>query len=143
MRYVTYAGATLTAKAFDSVTPGLGMWLVTIAVWLFAISTIISWSYYGEQAIVYLAGTGAVMPYRLVYCVLTITATLGFITTPDELDNFAGFGTGVVMFGNIPIMLFFGYQAMRAYKAYIARLERGEMKPDHDARSLQVLMRRD
>ena len=141
--YVTYAGATLTAKAFDSVTPGLGMWLVTIAVWLFAISTIISWSYYGEQAIVYLAGTGAVMPYRLVYCVLTITATLGFITTPDELDNFAGFGTGVVMFGNIPIMLFFGYQAMRAYKAYIARLERGEMKPDHDARSLQVLMRRD
>ena len=141
--YVTYAGSTLTAKAFDTVKPGLGMWLITIAVWLFAISTIISWSYYGEQAIVYLAGTRAVTPYRLVYCVLTIVATLGFITTPNELDNFAGFGTGVVMFGNIPIMLFFGYQAMRAYKEYVARLDRGEMKPDHDARSLQELMRRD
>ena len=50
--YETLVGATLTARAFDSVTPGLGKWLVTLASWLFAISTMISWSYYGEQGMV-------------------------------------------------------------------------------------------
>ena len=44
-------GATLTARAFDKVTPGLGKWLVTVASWLFAISTMISWSYYGSGTI--------------------------------------------------------------------------------------------
>ena len=43
--YQDHVGATLTAKAFDSVTPGLGKWLITIASWLFAISTIIAWGY--------------------------------------------------------------------------------------------------
>ena len=34
--YGSYVGATLTALAFDTVQPGLGKWLVTIASWLFA-----------------------------------------------------------------------------------------------------------
>ena len=46
--YEDHVGATLTAKAFDSVMPGLGKWLITLASWLFAISTIIAWGYYGE-----------------------------------------------------------------------------------------------
>ena len=54
--FLNYKGATLTAKAFDSVTDGLGMWLVTLAAWLFAISTMISWSYYGEQGLWMIAG---------------------------------------------------------------------------------------
>ena len=37
--YLSYVGATLTAKAFDTVVPGLGQWLLTLSVWLFAIST--------------------------------------------------------------------------------------------------------
>jgi alanine or glycine:cation symporter, AGCS family len=49
--YVDYAGPSLTAHAFDRVTPGLGKYLVPIAAWLFALSTMISWSYYGEQGV--------------------------------------------------------------------------------------------
>ena len=49
-----YKGSTLTAHAFDRVYPELGKYLITIAVWLFAISTMISWSYYGEQGMVFL-----------------------------------------------------------------------------------------
>ncbi|MCA1798350.1 MAG: amino acid carrier protein [Xanthomonadaceae bacterium] len=139
--YVTYAGATLTAKAFDVAKPGLGMWMVTIAAWLFAVSTMISWSYYGEQAMIYLGGEKSVTPYKFVYCLLIIVATLGFITTPTELDNLAGLGTGVTLFLNIPITLFFAYQAMRVYKNYVARLKSGEMLPDHESRSWRDLMR--
>ena len=138
--YRTYVGATLTAKAFDSVTPGLGKWLVSIAAWLFAISTMISWSYYGEQGMVYLAGDKAVLPYKLVYCLLIIVATLGFIKTDADLDNITGVGTAVMLFANIPICWFFGYQAMRAYKDYIARLKSGRMGPDHPPPHLDDLL---
>ena len=140
--YVTYNGATLTAKAFDAAIPGLGMWLVTIAAWLFAVSTMISWSYYGEQGMVYLAGEKSLVPYKLVFCALIIVATAGFLTTDTELDNLTGFGTGVMLFANVPIMLFFGYQAMRVYHDYIRRLKSGEMDAEqHEARKLDELMR--
>ncbi|MCH7820411.1 MAG: alanine:cation symporter family protein [Proteobacteria bacterium] len=138
--YRVYIGATLTAKAFDSVTPGLGKWLVTIAAWLFAISTMISWSYYGEQGMVFLAGEKSVLSYKVVYCVLIIIATLGFVKTDADLDNITGIGTALMLFANIPICWFFGYQAMRAYKDYIARLKSGRMGPGHPPPNLDDLL---
>ncbi|MEL6869995.1 MAG: amino acid carrier protein [Pseudomonadota bacterium] len=125
--YSSYVGATMTAKAFDSVQPGLGKWLVTLASWLFAISTMISWSYYGEQGMVYLAGEKSVLFYKLVYCSLIVIATLGLIETDVDLDNMTGVGTGVMLFANVPITLLLGYQAMNAYKRYIARLKAGDV----------------
>ncbi|MFM1891010.1 MAG: hypothetical protein RLZ44_87 [Pseudomonadota bacterium] len=138
--YANYVGATLTAKAFDSAAPGLGKWLVTIAAWLFAVSTMISWSYYGEQGMVYLAGERSVLPYKVVYCALIVVATMGFLKTDAELDNLTGIGTGVMLFANIPIMLFFGSQAMRAYHNYVERLRAGQMGPDHPKPSLEDLV---
>ena len=138
--YRVYIGATLTAKAFDSVTPGLGKWLVSIAAWLFAISTMISWSYYGEQGVVFLAGEKPVLAYKVVYCALIIVATLGFVKSDTDLDNITGIGTAVMLFANIPICWFFGYQAMRAYKDYIARLKSGRLGPGHPAPNLDDLL---
>jgi AGCS family alanine or glycine:cation symporter len=138
--FVSYVGATLTAKAFDTVVPGLGKWLVTLAVWLFAISTCISWSYYGEQSVIFLGGEKAVMPYKLIFCALTIVATMDFIKTDAQLDNLTGFGTGVMLFVNVPIMWLLGSQAMLAYKDYIARLKSGRMGPEHKPPSLEDLM---
>ncbi|MGI9237040.1 MAG: alanine/glycine:cation symporter family protein [Woeseiaceae bacterium] len=138
--YRSYVGATLTAKAFDSVAPGLGKWLVTIAAWLFAISTMISWSYYGEQALIFLAGEKAVLAYRIVYCCLIIIATLGLVRTAADLDNVIGVGTGVMMFANLPICWLFGYQAMRAYKDYVGRLKAGRMGADHPPPPLDDLL---
>jgi AGCS family alanine or glycine:cation symporter len=130
--YLSYVGATLTAKAFDTVVPGLGKWLITLSVWLFAISTMIAYSYYGEQAMVYLAGEKSVIPYKIVYCLLAVIATAGFLQTDAQLDNLTGFGTGVMLFVNVPIMWIFGSQAMRAYKDYVQRLDAGRMGPGHE-----------
>jgi alanine or glycine:cation symporter, AGCS family len=131
--YGDYVGAALTGHAFDRVMPGLGMWLVTFACWLFAVSTIISWSYYGEQGMVYLVGEDSVLPYKLVYCGLIIVSTLGFIRTDEQLDEWTALGTGVMLFANIPIMLIFGRQTMNAYHHYIHRLKTGQMEPPHKA----------
>jgi AGCS family alanine or glycine:cation symporter len=138
--YASYVGATLTAKAFDTVIPGLGKWLVTIAVWLFALSTLISWSYYGEQGVVYLAGDRAVLPYKIIFCSLTIVATMGFFETDAQLDNLTGTGTGVMLFVNVPIMWFLGRQAMLSYKDYFRRLKSGRMGPEHSPPSIEDLI---
>ncbi|MFT5500906.1 MAG: AGCS family alanine or glycine:cation symporter [Woeseiaceae bacterium] len=138
--YQDYVGATLTAKAFDSVTPGLGKWLITIASWLFAISTIIAWGYYGEQGAIYMWGSKSALPYRLIYCSLTFVATLGHIKTSADLDNMTGIGLGVIIYANLPICWIFGYQAMRAYKDYIKRLDEGRMGPDHPPPSIEDLI---
>ena len=138
--FIGYVGATLTAKAFDTVTPGLGKYLVTLAVWLFAMSTIISSAYYGEQAMVFLAGDRLVVPYKWIYCTLTAVATVGLIKTDAQLDNVIGVGTGVMMLGNLPILWLFGYQAMRAYKDYIVRLKNGQMGPGHTPPSMEDLV---
>jgi len=127
--YQDHVGATLTAKAFDSVAPGLGKWLITIASWLFAVSTIIAWGYYGEQGVVYMWGNKSALPYRLFYCSMIVVATLGHIKTSTDLDNLTGIGLGVIIYANLPICWIFGYQAMRAYRDYVKRLKDGDMGP--------------
>ena len=58
----------LTARAFSSSFLGsYGEYLVTIGLVLFAFSTALAWSYYGDRAVVYLVGTRWIMPYRLLY----------------------------------------------------------------------------
>lgn len=133
--YTTYAAAALTSYAFDRVLPGLGGILVPIVAWLFAISTMISWSYYGEQGVIYLFGQRSVLPYKIIYCLLIVVACSGILKTAAELDNLTGVGTGVMLFANIPIMLIFGSQTMKAYKAYMAKLKAGKFK-EHSAGSI-------
>lgn len=138
--YKTFVGATLTAKALDTAAAGLGKWLITVASWLFGISTIIAWAYYGEQGINYLAGERGILPFKVVYCLLIVVAALGHIQTGADLDNLTGVGLGVLMWGNLPIIWIFGYQAMRAYREYIGRLKAGQMGPDHPAPGLDDLL---
>ena len=124
--YIDYVGATLTAAAFDKVIPGLGKWLVTLASWLFAISTMISWSYYGEKGVVFLFGNRGIILYKIAFCVLAVLATSGFIRTDAELNMFANLGTGFCIIANLPIIWLFGHQAMKEYKDYIKKLNAGE-----------------
>jgi AGCS family alanine or glycine:cation symporter len=138
--YVSYVGATLTAYAFDTLVPGLGKWLVTLSVWLFAISTMISYSYYGEQAMVFLAGDRSVFVYKVIYCLAAVVATAGLFQTDAQLDNLTGLGTGVMLFVNVPMLWIMGAQAMRAYKDYIKRLDEGRMGPGHEPPSLEDLI---
>lgn len=121
--YADYVAATLTSYAFNSVAPGLGTWLITLAAWLFALSTMISWSYYGEQGIVYLFGERAVLPYKLIYCGLVVAACSGLVKTTTELSNLTDLGTGVMLWANIPIMLLFAPRAMGAWHDYFKRMK--------------------
>jgi AGCS family alanine or glycine:cation symporter len=63
------SSTALTAAAFNSVIP-YGGWIIALASFLFGYTTLIGWSYYGEQCIEYFAGVKVKRPYRLVYIAL-------------------------------------------------------------------------
>ena len=69
--------AELTSKAFGSgVLGNYGEYIVAIGLLLFAFSTAIAWSYYGDRSTAYIFGEGAVSWYRLIYVVCFIAAAV-------------------------------------------------------------------
>ncbi len=60
------SSTALTAAAFNAVIP-YGGWIIAIASFLFGYTTLIGWSYYGEQCLEYFAGVKIKKPYRLIY----------------------------------------------------------------------------
>lgn len=67
-----FTGAALTAHAFSLDLGTGGSWVVGFGLVLFAFSTIIAWSYYGDRSAKFLFGERAVMPYRVIYTLVVI-----------------------------------------------------------------------
>ncbi len=80
-------GVELTATAFDSVIPHFSI-VLTIAVILFAFSSMISWSYYGMQGWIYLFGRGKVteLVYKLLFCIFI---WVGSVISLGSVINFS------------------------------------------------------
>ena len=71
------SGATLTSSAFAAAMPGVGNYIVVFSLAVFAFTTTLGWSFYGERCVVYLFGPGAVKPYRVLWILaLPVGATL-------------------------------------------------------------------
>ena len=73
-------GAELTQLAFQSVLPGVGDEIVAIALGIFALTTILGWSYYGERCWQFLVGRWAILPYRVLW---TAAVFFGAVTQLD------------------------------------------------------------
>ena len=76
------SGAALTAHAFELSLPGIGGSLIAISLSIFAFTTILGWSFYGEKCIGFFFGAKSLMPYRILWIVMIYfgaTADLGFI----------------------------------------------------------------
>jgi AGCS family alanine or glycine:cation symporter len=60
-------GASLSSLAFESAMPGIGSYVVTIGLTVFAFTTILGWSIYSEKCVMYLMGAKAVIPFRILW----------------------------------------------------------------------------
>lgn len=80
-------GVDLTTRAYDSVLPGFS-YILTIAIVLFAFSTMISWSYYGLQAWKYLFGKGrkSDLAYKILFLIFIV---IGSSATLDAVVKFS------------------------------------------------------
>jgi AGCS family alanine or glycine:cation symporter len=125
--FTDYRGATLVAKSFDTVHEGLGGWLITIAVWVFAFSTLITYGYYGETGIIYLGLERHAQLFRWLWCLAAAAACFGFIKSSEELDSISTVGMGFMYLINLPLMVVMGRRAMGAYHDYFRRLKAGEI----------------
>ena len=76
------SGAALTSMAFESALPGIGGYLIAISLSIFAFTTILGWSFYGEKCVVYLLGVRLLRPYRFLWIIMIFvgaTSDLGVI----------------------------------------------------------------
>jgi alanine or glycine:cation symporter, AGCS family len=69
-------GASLTAYAFSTAVGDAGGIVVGVSLALFAFSTIIAWSYYGDRSARFLFGEKAVLPYRVIYTGLIVVGAV-------------------------------------------------------------------
>jgi len=107
----TYIGGVdLTSMAYDSVIPGF-RYVLTIAIILFAFSTMISWSYYGLQSWKYLFGRGKVadVTYKVLFLLFVI---IGAAATLDAVIKFSDAMILALVFPNM-IGLFFLFPKVR------------------------------
>ncbi len=82
--------SALTALAFQTVLPQGGAIIVTLALAVFAYSTMIGWAYYGEQCIEYVFGLKARTPYRYLFCAVIAWGALqkiGFVWDFSDTMN--------------------------------------------------------
>lgn len=63
------SGAALTSAAFSASLPGIGHLIVAAALAIFALTTIIGWSFYGERCAEYLFGVKAILPFRILWII--------------------------------------------------------------------------
>lgn len=125
-------GFDLVATAFSDVMGGFPV-LLTIAVCLFAFSTVISWAYYGEQCWRYLTGDRFVMGYRLLYVGATF---VGSVSHPSAVLAFSDMMMFAIALPNLFGCIVLSNQVAQALSAYWQRLGSGEM-PIHQWKLLK------
>ena len=116
-------GVDLTSMAYDSVIPGF-RYILTIAIILFAFSTMISWSYYGERCWTYVFGERFSMLYRLMFLMFIVLASL--VSAGNILD-FSDLLLLSMAFPNFLALYLLQNKVGDALKDYMIRLRNGQL----------------
>jgi len=112
------AGAAMTGAAFTSFYGTIGGALLTVSLALFAFTTILGWNYYGERAVVYLAGRGGILPYRIVFIVLI---ALGAFLKLEAIWILADIVNGLMAIPNLIALLALSGVVVRETRKYMAK----------------------
>ncbi len=115
------SSSALTAWAFQVGFKPIAPWgnlIVTFAVFLFALSTVISWSYYGDRCVEYLFGVRYVMLYRTLYCCFTY---LGAVTALETVWAYGDLALGLMSAPNLIAIILLSPVLVRISKDYFSR----------------------
>lgn len=115
------SGAPLTMAAFREGLAPLGDWghyIVVISVLLFAISTAIAWSYYGDRCANYLFGAKAVIPYKIIFVVAHF---VGAVLPLAVIWNMGDVLLGIVIWPNLIALGLLAPQVVAMTKDYFER----------------------
>ncbi len=115
------SSSALTAWAFQVGFEPVAPWgnlIVTFAVFLFALSTVISWSYYGDRCVEYLFGVKYVMIYRAIYCCFTY---IGAVTALETVWAYGDLALGLMSAPNLIAIILLSPVVVRISRDYFSR----------------------
>jgi AGCS family alanine or glycine:cation symporter len=115
-------GVDLTSMAYDSVIPGF-RYVLTIAIILFAFSTMISWSYYGLQSWKYLFGRGktADIVYKVMFLLFVV---IGAAATLDAVIKFSDAMILALVFPNMIGLLILFPKVKKSLSKYLEAIKK-------------------
>jgi alanine or glycine:cation symporter, AGCS family len=113
-------GVTLTATAFESSLGGIGKFLLLVCAFFFAITSLFSYSYYGNKAISFLAGVKAGRYYDYFYLV---TIILGAILSMKDVMNIIDVAYALMAIPTMVSGFILAPKVMKEAKRYFGKLE--------------------
>lgn len=108
-------GVTLTASAFETAMPGYGAYVLTVCVFFFAVTTLLTYSYYGAKCLSFLIGAGYAKYYNAAYVAFVVVASVA------SIDAVISFADGLFALMAIPTMtsaLRLAPRVMKAFRRY-------------------------
>ncbi|CAE6895564.1 MAG: sodium:alanine symporter family protein [Pseudomonadaceae bacterium] len=124
------SGAALSASAFESAMPGFGGAFLSIALVVFAFTTILGWSYFGEKCWEFMVGTKAIMPFRIIW---VLAVPFGAIAQLDFAWLLADTLNGLMALPNLLSLLLLS--------PIVVKLTRDHFNPNIVERSVESLQR--
>lgn len=111
-------GAPMTAWALEQgLGNNWGIYVVTIGVLVYAYTTMIGWSYYGERCTESLLGHRAILPYRLVFSLLVY---VGCVSSLEMVWTFSDIANGLMALPNLIGLLLLSGIIVKETRAYFA-----------------------
>ncbi len=110
-------GVTLTAGAFEAAMPGYGAYILTVCVFFFAVTTLLTYSYYGSKCLGFLIGARYARYYNVAYVVFVVVASVA------SVDAVISFADGLFALMAIPTMtstLRLAPRVMASFRRYSA-----------------------
>ena len=107
--------------AFTSLYGSIGGALLTVSLALFAFTTILGWNYYGERAVLYLAGMRAILPYRLVFIALI---ACGAFLKLEAIWVLADIVNGLMAIPNLIALIALSGIVVRETRTYLEKMKK-------------------
>ncbi|AJE15257.1 alanine/glycine:cation symporter family protein [Stutzerimonas balearica] len=111
------SGSALSAAAFEAAMPGIGGIILTIALVVFAFTTILGWSYFGEKCWEFLVGTKAILPFRVIW---VLAVPFGAIAQLDFAWLLADTLNGLMAIPNLISLLLLSPVVVKLTREYFA-----------------------
>ena len=128
------SAALMTGEAFSQGLPGQwGHWVVTVGLVLFAFSTILGWSYYGERNIVRIFGRSVAIPFRIVFALVVF---VGATTQLEIAWSFSDMMNGLMAIPNLIGLLILSGLVARETRAYLKFDPKLKATPEEIQRAL-------
>ena len=117
------SGAALTSDAFALALPGVGNYIVAISLAIFAFTTILGWSFYGERCVVYLFGPRSVKPYRFLW-ILAVPA--GAVLSLDFIWLVADTLNAMMALPNLVALILLSPVVFKLVREYFNKKEKSD-----------------